>query len=181
MTKGDLRYRFSLYAEEAGRCKKSGCYWSLLHLLMSLPDLCSALEVEVRADKDKNIGERYRNWCWKYLATAEFDAMDWWDARNTVLQQGLTDARESRRYQGFIFSPPGGPGHKLVDPGSNKLRLDVWSLSNEMFVAMERWFDALLEDSKTLGSVEKYLPELVWSDPAASAPSGDRKVPQLPS
>lgn len=166
MTKGDLRYRFSLYAEEAGRCKKSGCYWSLLHLLISLPDLCSALEVEVRADKDKNIGERYRNWCWKYIATAEFDAMDWWDARNTVLYQSLTAPRESRRYQGFIFSPPGGPGHKLVDAGSTSLRLDVWSLSNEMLVAMERWFDALLEDPKTLACVEKSLPELIWSDPA---------------
>jgi hypothetical protein len=177
MTKGDLRYRFSLYAEEAGRCKKSGCYWSLLHLLMSVPDVCSALEVEVRADKDKNIGERYKGWCWKYLATAEFDAEDWWDARNTVLHQGRTAARESRRYAGFIFSPPGGPGHKLVDPASNQLRLDVWSLANEMLVAMERWFDALLEDPKTLASVEQYLPDLVWSDPAAAVTSSPAPSP----
>ena len=179
MTKGDLRYRFSLYAEEAGRCKKSGCYWSLLHLLMSVPDVCSALEVEVRADKDKNIGERYKSWCWKYLATAEFDAEDWWDARNTVLHQGRTAARESRRYAGFIFSPPGGPGHKLVDPASNQLRLDVWSLANEMLVAMERWFDALLEDPKTLACVETYLPDLVWSDPAAAVTSSP--APSTPS
>ena len=181
MTKGDLRYRFGIYAAEVGRCKKSGCYWSLLHLLMSLPDICSALEVEIRTDKDKNIGERYRNWCWKYIATAEFDGMDWWDARNAVLHQGLTLPRESARYQGFIFSPPGGPGHKLADPGSNKLRLDVWSLANEMIVAMERWFDALMEDPKTLACVEKYLPELIWSDPAESSPQPDRKGPRLPS
>jgi len=177
VTKGELRYRFRLYAEEAGRCKKSGCYWSLLHLLISIPDVCSALEVELRADKDKNIGERYKSWCWKYLATAEFDGMDWWDARSSVLHQGLTVPRESARYPGFIFSPPGGPGHKVVDPASNLLRLDVWSLSNEMFVAMERWFDALLEDARTLACVEKYLPELVWSDPAESAPPANRKAP----
>jgi len=181
MTKGDLRYRFSIYAEEAGRCKKSGCYWSLLHLLMSIPDICSALEVEVRADKGKNTGDRYQNWCGKYLATAELDGMDWWDARNTLLHQGLTLPRESARYQGFIFSPPGGLGHKLVDPDSNKLRLDVWSLANEMFAAMERWFDALLEDPKTLACVERYLAELVWSDPAESSPPADQKDPQLPS
>src|SRR6185295_5097285 len=149
MTKGELRYRFSIYAEEAGRCKKSGCYWSLLHLLMSLPDICSALEVEDRSDQDRNIGERYKNWCGKYLATAELDGPEWWDARNVVLHQGWTP-KESARYRGFIFSPPGGPGHKLVEPGSNKLRLDVWSLTNEMLVAMERWFDALLEDARTL-------------------------------
>ncbi len=181
MTKGELRYRFSIYAEEVGRCKKSGCYWSLLHLLMSLPDICSALEVEDRADKDKNIAERYKNWCWKYLATAEFDGMDWWDARNTVLHQGLTHPRDSARYHGFIFSPPGGPGHKLVDPATNKLRLDVWSLANEMIVAMERWFDALMEDAKTLACVERYLPDLVWSNPAESVPPADRKGPKRPS
>jgi hypothetical protein len=181
MTKGELRYRFRLYAEEAGRCKKSGCYWSLLHLLMSIPDVCSALEVEDRADKDRNIGERYTSWCWKYLATAEFDGMDWWDARSSVLHQGLTLPRASARYPGFIFSPPGGPGHKLVDPASNRLRLDVWSLSNEMFVAMERWFDALLEDARTLACVEKYLPELLWSDPAESSPPAARKVPLSPA
>src|SRR5688572_11595941 len=181
MTKGELRYRFSVYAEEAGRCKKSGCYWSLLHLLMSIPDACSALEVEARADKDKNIAERYKKWCWKYIATAEFDGEDWWDARNTVLHQGLTVPRESARYKGFIFSPPGGPGHKIVDPATNKLRVDVWSLSNEMIVAMERWFDALLEDPPALACVEKYLPDLVWSDPAESAPKTARKAPPPPS
>jgi hypothetical protein len=94
--------------------------------------------------------------------------MDWWDARNILLHQGRS--RESARYQGFIFSPPGGPGHKLVDPASNRLRLDVWSLANEMMVALERWFDALLEDPKSLACVEKHLPELVWSDPAESSP-----------
>jgi len=173
LTKGDLRFRFSVYAEETGRCKKSGCYWSLLHLLMSLPDVCSALEVEGAADKDKNVGERYQAWCWKYLATAEFDGMDWWDARNSLLNQGTPLASKSARYQGFIFSPPGGPGHKLLDPASNKLRLDVWSLANEMLVAMERWFDALLEDARALACVEKYLPELVWSEPVP-----DRKPPK---
>lgn len=170
MTKGELRYRFGIYAEEAGRCKKTGCYWSLLHLLMSLPDVCSALEVEDRADKGRNVGERYENWCRKYLATEEFDGTDWWGARNAVLHQGLTIPGEPSRYPGFIFSPPGGPGHKQVDPATNRLRLDVWSLANDMFVAMERWFDALLEDPPTLACVEKQLPELIWADPAKSAP-----------
>jgi hypothetical protein len=136
--------------------------------------------VEVRADKGKDVEERYKKWCWKYLATAEFDGMDWWDARSTVLQQGLTVPREGARYQGFIFSAPGGPGHKLLDPATNKLRLDVWSLANEMIVAMERWFDAILEDPKTLACVERYLPELVWSDPAESSPRTDKKRPPLP-
>jgi hypothetical protein len=174
LTKGDLRYRFSIYAGEVGRCKKSGCYWSLLHLLLSIPDICSALEVEVRADKGKDVGERYSKWCWKYLATAEFDGMDWWDARNTVLQQGMTLPREGARYRGFIFSAPGGPGHKLLDPETKTLRLDVWSLANEMIVAMERWFDAILADPQTLACVERYLPELVWSDPAESTPRSEK-------
>jgi len=165
MTKGDLRYRFSIYAEEIGRCKKSGCYWSLLYLLMSLPEICSALEVEARSDQDQKTGEGYQNWCWKYLATAEFDGLEWWDARTTLLHQGPTVRRETARYNGFIFSAPGEPGHKSVDAASNRLRLDVWSLANEMVVALERWFDALLEDPRTLACVEKQLPDLVWSVP----------------
>ena len=56
-------------------------------------------------------------------------------------------------------------------------RARVWSLANEMIVALERWFDALTEDPKTLACVEKYLPDLVWSDPAVSTPESDRKRP----
>src|SRR5262249_5209836 len=177
LTLGDLRYRFGMYAEEAGRCKRSGCYWSLLHLVMSLPDICSALELEDGADKDKNSEERYKNWCWKYLATLEFNGTDWWDARDALLHQGLTNPGESARYQGFFFSAPGGPGHKVLDPESNKLRLDVWSLANEMFAALEKWFDAVLEDPATLACVEKHLPEEVWSDPADNAEDEDPQQP----
>lgn len=166
MTKGQLRSSFAVYAEEIGRCKKGGCYWSLLHLVLSLPDVCNTLEVDSRDAKQQNVGERYRAWCRKYLATPDFDEEDWWDARNTVLHQGTTPTRPSARYSGFVFSPPGGPGHRLVDLATNKLRLDVWSLADQLIVAMERWFDALLEDPKLLACVEKYLPELRWADPS---------------
>ena len=175
MTKGQLRASFSVYAQEIGRCKKGGCYWSLLHLVMSLPDVCNTLEVEPRDDKQKNVGERYKEWCRKYLATADFDEQEWWDARNTILHQGTTPTRTSTRYAGFVFSPPGGPGHRLVDLASNKLRLDVWSLADQMVAAMELWFDALLADPNRLQVVEKYLPELVWADPSDS-PQGYRST-----
>jgi len=174
MTKGQLRASFSVYAQEIGRCKKGGCYWSLLHLVMSLPDVCNTLEVEPRDDKQKNVGERYKE-CRKYLATADFDEQEWWDARNTILHQGTTPTRTSTRYAGFVFSPPGGPGHRLVDLASNKLRLDVWSLADQMVAAMELWFDALLADPNRLQVVEKYLPELVWADPSDS-PQGYRST-----
>jgi hypothetical protein len=171
MTRGQLRYSFKVYAEEVGRCKKSGCYWSLLHLVMFLPEVCAALEVESPEGKGQRTDERYKAWCRKYVATEDFNEEEWWDACRTVLHQKGAPTEPPGRYSGFVFSPPGGPGHKLADPVSKKLRLDVWSLADQMLAAMERWFDALLEDPETLACVEKKIPELVWVElPPPEAP-----------
>jgi hypothetical protein len=162
MTKGQLRYSFKVYAEEVGRCKKSGCYWSLLHLVLFLPEVCSALEVELAEGNEKKAEELYKEWCRKYLATEDFDEGEWWDARRNILHHKLGPANRPKRYGGFVFSPPGGPGHKIIEAATNKLRLDVWSLADQMLAGMERWFDALLEEPRTLAVVERKIPELVW-------------------
>ena len=175
MTKGQLRFSFKVYAEEVGRCKKSGCYWSLLHLVLVLPEVCSALETEVPEDREKRTEELYKEWCRKYVASEDFNEAEWWAARRNVFHEKLTPAR----YSGFIFSPPGGPGHKLLDPNSKKLRLDVWSLADQVLAGIERWFDALLEDSRTLACVERKIPELVWVD--LSPPPPDRPNVTSPS
>ncbi len=162
MTKGQLRGSFKVYAEEVGRCKKSGCYWSLLHLVMFLPEVCSSLEVDLAGDSEEKREGRYRGWTRKYVATEDFDEGEWWDARCSVLYQRSAPGSTSARYSGYVFSPPGGPGHKLLDPASKKLRLDVWSLADQVLVAIEKWFDALMEDPQTLAQVERKIPELVW-------------------
>ena len=43
-TVDDLTTAFNVYFDEMTACEKNGCYWALLHLLVSLPDICAALE-----------------------------------------------------------------------------------------------------------------------------------------
>lgn len=166
MTRTELRQCFKVYTDEVERCKKRECYWALLHLTLSLPDIFNTLEIE-RLKKTKDIGARYKAWCAQYLSFAMSAIQDeeWWDIRNNVLHQGYTLTKKTSRLAGFVFCPPGLNLHKAIDPKTNKMRLDVCLLADEMLGAMDRWLDDLLANSGRLQQVLTYIPELVWESP----------------
>jgi hypothetical protein len=61
-----LRNDFALYVEEIERCEKAKCYWALLHVLLTLPDVCATLETD-STSKKPSVGDRYIAWCDAYL------------------------------------------------------------------------------------------------------------------
>jgi len=60
----DLDSAFSLYFDEISHCRAAGNYLALLHLLVSLPDVCAALQ----DDNGRTSNVRYQAWC-RYFGT----------------------------------------------------------------------------------------------------------------
>ena len=146
----ELESAFLTYFEEIERCKKAQCYWSLLHLLVALPDVCSALETE-NGTADGS-GGLYRKWCKNYLdrdkPDKSFTPSDRYALRNVLLHQGrtTTDQGQYRSYSFVQPTPAGEIVHKLIDdfgPDGKNLTLDVSKIADETVVAMGVWFTTL--------------------------------------
>jgi hypothetical protein len=83
-----LEKAFGVYFAEIERCRREGTYWALLHILVSLPDICGALESE----NGHATGDKHIAWCRSYCpCPAEIlEAEDYREIRNIVLHQGRT-------------------------------------------------------------------------------------------
>ena len=159
----ELNTAFRVYFEEIRRCIEHKCYWALLHIVIVLPDICAALE-----SKDgQTHGNRYKDWCHRYLPNGELYNEDWYEIRKIVLHQGKTRATKGR-YGAYIFSQPNAQGisvHREIDRTgrTTSLILDVGRLAKEIRVAMQKWF-AELEAGKAPSrtcNVERNLSSLV--------------------
>ena len=83
----DLRAAFAIYHSEMERCEKAGAFWALLHLVLTLPDICAALE-EAPACSNPN---RYVEWCDEnFPQNRNITSGDRYQMRNAVLHQGST-------------------------------------------------------------------------------------------
>jgi hypothetical protein len=85
----ELEKAFSVYFDEIERCRKTECYWALLHVVVALPDICAALE----SDDGRTSGAKYVSWCNRFPATEIMNGDDWWEVRCLVLHQGAGPRR----------------------------------------------------------------------------------------
>jgi hypothetical protein len=137
-TVAEMNRAFSAYLREMEDCAAAECYWALLHIVMAMPDICSALETE----KGVATGQRYREWCIRYLKERDpyLTPREWWDVRCALLHQGRTKTR-SKRYENYAYSRPGPRGETDHGKVVNRvLNLDVGQLAAEMRAAMGQWF-----------------------------------------
>lgn len=80
----DLEKAFHVYLDEIERCRQAGTYRALLHVLVSLPDICAALE-----DTGWVTGEKYVEWCRRYCpCTDVVTAEVYREIRDIVLRPG---------------------------------------------------------------------------------------------
>jgi hypothetical protein len=142
-TPAELKANFRAYFDDIDKCVKGRCFWALLHLLIVLPDVCSAMEtMEGQADDG-----RYRSWCKRFLADELIKPNDWYRIRCLILHQGRTNDEERKsRYINFRFSHSQVDGpkiHRQVEgvPGGLVLHLDVRELATEVRKAIENWFN----------------------------------------
>jgi len=169
MPQEELSHAFKVYYEEMDRCINSRCYWSLLHVVLALPDVCSALETD---DPRTKSGERYMNWCGKYLANPAISKEEWYEMRCGILHQGHTLSGKAR-YVKYVFgqqAPDGTKDHNRVD-ADKKLHLDVGALASDVKAAMVRWWSDVSASDARKRQVEERRKMLVWEQ---AGPTGVR-------
>ena len=74
---GDLFKAFEVYWHDANGCLNAKAYWWLLHVMVSLPDVCASLE---SANGVTN-ANHYKDWCTKYFTQLALNASERWDIR----------------------------------------------------------------------------------------------------
>jgi hypothetical protein len=159
-----LKNDFSLYFQEIDRCEHAKCYWALLHMLLTLPDVCASLEAG-----NEKVGDRYVRWCKAYFPNnPAISASDRYQMRNALLHHGSTTADNlgkdhHTQYFHFSYVDPDTSNvtiHGRTDQGDNVLNVHVLQLSAETKEALDRWFITLQKDPAKLSRVTKNIARL---------------------
>ncbi len=158
--KSALQQRFKTYFDDMQKCLSSGAYWSLLHVVVCLPDICAALA----SSDGRSEGQRYIKWCDRFTHDPALTGAERWVLRCKVLHQGRAATGKSGRYTAFAFGKPAETGeidHKRVQ--ATTLHLDVGELAREATTAVNGWIAWLASNSASneAKNVSKNLPALV--------------------
>lgn len=160
LTPGRLSSAFDIYWSDLERSRRATAYWSLLHVVVCMPDICAALE----SDNGDTGGSQYIDWCDRYLVDHRLTGAERWLMRCKVLHQGRASTGRPGRYAGFSFAQPAQTGHTdhMRVEGST-LVLDVGRLADEIKVGVEQWIRHLEANhsSRQAANVERNLPTLV--------------------
>lgn len=141
VTPAELAQAFKTYFDEIDRCVATGCYWSLVHLLVVLPAVCAATETPT-GDANEN---DYMNWCRRYFdKDPRFTDKDRYGLRVALVHQGRTTVEKRGQYRSYSFVPPTGRIVHLtvreLGPDHKNLTVDVGRLADETKRAMVAWF-----------------------------------------
>lgn len=159
-TKSTLEQRFKTYFHDMQKCLSSGAYWSLLHVVVCLPDICAALS----SSDGESKGPRYVKWCDRFANDPALTGAERWQLRCKVLHQGRAATGKSGRYTAYAFGKPAQTGeidHKRVQ--GTTLHLDVGELARETTTAVNTWITWIAANptSSEAKNVNKNLPALV--------------------
>jgi hypothetical protein len=154
-------------------------YYVALHLALSVPDICSSLEVDPDGDQWAKFkaNERYVAWCKAYLEPKfkKFTAEDCWAMRGGVVHNRMLFGHPKNRFTRVLFSTPlqGYSSHEntigpmLDRPTGAPDDSRVLELSLEIFCTMmERaaleWYEAKKDDpivQKNMDGLVRFRPE----------------------
>src|ERR1700730_8909927 len=135
LTMADLESAFATYFDEMDRCQRYKCYWALLHMVVALPDICSALQ---SANGDAGSGGPYRAWCKENFVGKFLSPDDRYGIRCALLHQGRTTPAGGS-YHSYSFvqpDPSGGEAHNWVTPEERNMTLDVGAMARDTRTAM---------------------------------------------
>jgi hypothetical protein len=160
-TAQQLEEAFGVYFDEMARCDSAGCYWALLHLLVSMPDVCAALEVGHLSP----VGQRYMDWCVaNFPSDPRLTPADRYQMRNRVLHEGSTlTTQPHSQYTSISFVDPASTNehvHLLVSGDGNNLAVNIKDLADDTRMAMRKWFAVIESDLARNQCVEQNLPRL---------------------
>lgn len=153
-----------------------GFYYSAMTLSLTLPDVCSSLEIPITDfhERSRKISKRYIAWCKLYVEPnfGLFTAEDCWALRSGIVHNSLSFGHPSSRYDRVIFQPPQGfIVHEILNEGNGgssekSLTLNLERFCHLMIAAVQVWYGAKGTDA----IVQLNLPDLVRSRPEGIAP-----------
>lgn len=136
---------------EIERAHESGFYYLALMVALTVPDICSSLEVDLDPVKPwGGIESRYVNWASKYVEPkySYFTGKDCWALRGGVIHNGRLFGRKDAQVERFIFTTP-NPQYSLREAlkkpknGSESvLSLDLVTFCKTMILASREWHEA---------------------------------------
>ena len=174
LTSGELAAAFQTYWDDAEKCRAAGAYWSLLHVTVCIPDICSALQAIDGETKRKS----YVKWCNRWFGNPKLNGAERYRMRCKLLHQGRASRDKRGRYAGFSFGQPSEGGiveHMRLE--RRALHVDVGELLRETKEAVGRWAEWLEANPRTrkARNAEKHLKYLVTIKPTvitAFGPTG---------
>jgi hypothetical protein len=168
MPPSDLEDTFHVYWDEIRRCRHGKCYWAMLHLVVSLPDICASLE----SPTGKTNGKGYIDWCDRNVRDEVLSGRDWYSIRCAVFHQGRTSTRR-RLYQ---FSDPNGDasdhGKVVRIENVEALNLNIQVLVQKVWAGISGWLHSLdsNQNSAIRGNVIKNMNFIVRVSPRDAIP-----------
>ncbi len=148
MTVEELKSAFSVYLHEIENCENAKCYFALLHIILTIPDICAGLESDPLGPKI-NMNERYTNWCTLNLSkNKNINADDLFQMRNALFHDGSSTAGNTgkthqTKYIHFSYLDPDTFGiefHGTTDPQNKILNVHIDQLVSDMKKGLEKWF-----------------------------------------
>jgi hypothetical protein len=150
-------------------------WFGALFMSLALPDICSALEQPAR-----KVGERYRDWFRRYLASkyddpptwagipVRFTADDSYLFRCSLLHQGMAeDDKQRTTFDRIHFvEPPGNFNVIHQNMMGDTLQLQVDIFCEDYCRAAERW----LHDVETDAEIQQRMAKLITIHPVSSLP-----------
>lgn len=157
-------------------CLNAGFHYAPVSVTLSLPDICSALEVEPGQDRFGKVGERYRRWCEVYAEPkfSSVKAIDLWCLRGGIHHNAMLSGHPSNKRGRLLLMPANsqstGPNELEVSncgtPPQDGLQIFIPYFCHQMIEAATDWWGQNHDD----GIVRQNLPNLVQYRPRGLAP-----------
>jgi hypothetical protein len=152
--------RIKTLTDEIMNCLKAQLWYAALVLILTLPDICAALETSDGQSKP----DRYQAWCEKWLLANKYplvSAKDLYFLRCGVAHQGKF-RHPAMKYNRIFFTlrmKDGFWAHMNTHKGA--LNLDLVMFAKDMIDAVEAWYANEAKNQnvkKNLGALIQYYP-----------------------
>ena len=151
-------------------------YYAAVSISLSLPDICSALEIQYGHSRFSKVERRYTAWCNQYLESkfSSLKAADIWALRGGLIHNAML-SKHPKNERGRILLMPPNPQQIVIHEmevcdgapeGEHGVQVYLPFFCENMIAAVTEWWEAKRQDPL----VQRNLPDLVRYRPDGLAP-----------
>jgi hypothetical protein len=156
------------YLADIAKVYAAGFFYLSIVAALSVPDICSSLELAFNDQRRFKVQKRYEAWCKKYLEPRydKFTAEDCWALRGGVIHNGQLFGHPNARYSRVVFTTT----VKMYEAtselfGQTVLQMDVARFGESMIFAAWEWYDEKRDDPLVIAN----MPNLIHMRPQGTA------------